>query len=235
MFLQMLDGAEQKEGIVTIFATNYPWILDSAVLSRVHSKVSMPILTDAQRRLRICNFIRERTQGQNVERILGDTLVKYLVEYTGFRTPAKKTYDNYFRDMGVDVEDSSCFDKHFSEKDYKRTMTARHTFGFSQRDLTVMLDTLLDTIRYDKITQVLRDGNNCSMYPIDNEIIQCDDKIAGEVSLTVDDIQDWFHPDKINFKSKLTPSDFLMHMYYEHTDMAPLSIRELTKVKETST
>ena len=149
MFLQMLDGAIARPGILTILATNLPWLLDSAILSRCQSKILVDLPNNQARKLRIEAHLKDSIEDydENNDKKKLDRFVRYLVAKTGMEQTAIPKMrrngipEDFFVEKGFFPSEGHTFSK---EKTFNE-------FGYSYRDLNNMLNALIDQVASDKV------------------------------------------------------------------------------------
>jgi hypothetical protein len=153
MFLQTLDGLKSQDGVITIFATNYPWMLDNAILSRFESQIGLDVPNDEIRRERILTEIKTRT-GCESECTSISTELNNLVAYMGMNTRAPSAIAAYFKNMKNNTRAST--ENYWIKKFAKGGQTLKNeavsTFGFSQRDIGNFLKAFLQQVVMFKLT-----------------------------------------------------------------------------------
>lgn len=158
--LQMMDGVVRYPRVRVIAATNLPWALDSALVSRFKIKLFVDLPPDAMREKFLVEQLRPFfEQPQDVERIRPD--IQRVVRMTG---PSLNGASDQIPNTGLPA--LTIHNWHTSKlRVPSAEAMSRH--GYSMRDMISLIDRLMmnmATVKY--VTESVRDGQ-CTFIKLD--------------------------------------------------------------------
>lgn len=234
MLLQMLDGAVARPGVLTIIATNLPWALDSAILSRCTSKIFLDVPNTNTRKTRIQKFLSSSVR--DLTDAGSSNLVNWLTEITGMNTEAPSVLTK-----AIPLKAKSpTFDETLKKRGHETSAIALSTFGYSHRDMDKVLRFWMDAVADQKIHSnvqdwpppkpegaktgcTIRSDAKCVPNPKAVEINQADLLKWGRVD-----------PNKLP-ASELQPDDYVNHIRYSLNGEGPRDMENTSSPSSNST
>lgn len=134
MLLQVFDGARRFDGIRVIAATNLPWKLDSALLSRFQFKVFIDLPTDETRYQIMWSYARDMVTKYGISQTTAEDFARAVGTLTGVQKDADSALFRDIQSLGYDGKDRIAENFH-SANGRRGSQDAWSKYGFSLRDI----------------------------------------------------------------------------------------------------
>ena len=146
-FLTMLDGATSFDRVITVAATNEPWVLDPAILRRLKTKLFIDLPgRGAIVKMIMLTCVKLRSQEGGKQKFIQDLKphAKKLADYFVFRK-------EYMKKLQSLVGNNNRFTQFMNDGDHKISECAHWPYGLTGSDVTTYLTEAWNEIGLEKL------------------------------------------------------------------------------------